>query len=47
LAVEPFAAIAPQLSADAAIIHIVGDLFAYLGQFAEFLFGNGIVGLRS
>jgi hypothetical protein len=38
---------APQLSAHVTVIHIVGDLFAYLGQFAELLFGYRIVGLRS
>jgi hypothetical protein len=38
---------APRLSAHATVIHIVGDLFAHLCQFAEFLFGDSVVGLCS
>ena len=37
----------PRLSAHATVIHIVGDLFAHLCQFAEFLFGDSVVGLCS
>ena len=36
-----------RLSAHATVIHIVGDLFAHLCQFAEFLFGDSVVGLCS